>query len=305
MSRRLSTFVGAVARLGAERKAWSLSKVDLELAEAARLRRWLLRDGSTDRVHAWTADGRVMTAAMWRQHGGRFAARRLKAEEASLWHVGQTFGWRAAFAVVGAGGGLLILLLRWLVPAVQADEGASPARELSAFASVQVWLTLGVATIGFGGMFAVYSYITPTLIESAGIAPSRVPLFLALWGLGMVFGNVLGGWLADRALVPAIIGIIIWNIVFLAAFSGAAHAPLPAAASLFMVGIGFALVPALQARLMDVARHAQSLAAAMNHSAFNLSNAIGAWTGGMAIAAGWGGHRPELSGPGWPPRASW
>lgn len=170
---------------------------------------------------------------------------------------------------------------------IEADEDASPRRELSAFPRPQIWLTLAVATIGFGGMFAVYSYITPTLVQETGVAKGTVPLFLALWGLGMIVGNITGGWLADRALIPSIFGIIVWNIVFLALFFLAAPSPILAGASLFMIGMGFALVPALQARLMDVARHAQSLAAAMNHSAFNLSNAIGAWAGGRAIAAGY------------------
>jgi len=202
--------------------------------------------------------------------------------------LGQSFGWQSAFALVAVGGALLLIMLRPLIPVIEADEDASPRRELSAFTRPQIWLTLAVATIGFGGMFAVYSYITPTLVQEAGVAVGTVPLFLAAWGLGMIVGNMAGGWLADRALIPSIFGIIVWNIVFLALFFLAAPNPILAGASLFMIGIGFALVPALQARLMDVARQAQSLAAAMNHSAFNLSNAIGAWTGGLAIAGGYG-----------------
>ncbi|MGY3238531.1 DHA1 family inner membrane transport protein [Bradyrhizobium sp. USDA 4472] len=203
--------------------------------------------------------------------------------------LGQVFGWRSAFALVAVGGLALIGLIRIFIRMVAADKQASLRRELSAFSNVQIWLTLGVATIGFGGMFAVYSYITPTLTQVVGVTAAHVPVFLALWGLGMIAGNVAGAWLADRALIPSIFGIIIWNVVFLAAFAAAVkQGPVAAGLTLLMIGIGFALVPALQARLMDVARHAQSLAAAMNHSAFNLSNAIGAWIGGMAISAGCG-----------------
>jgi len=202
--------------------------------------------------------------------------------------LGQSFGWQSAFGLVALGGAILIAMLRFLVPHVPADNDASPLRELSAFKSAQVWLTLATATIGFGGMFAVYSYITPTLTEATGVSEGAVPLFLALWGLGMCVGNVAGGWLADRALIPAIFAILVWNIVFLALFTWVARTPILAGAALFMIGIGFALVPALQSRLMEVASHAQSLAASMNHSAFNLSNAIGAWTGGLAISAGMG-----------------
>lgn len=235
-----------------------------------------------------TAIGRVMLG---------LAAANLVGVPLTTW-LGQSFGWRAAFAVVAAGGAALILLLRTLVPSVAADPEASPLRELSAFRSGQIWLTLAVATIGFGGMFAVYSYITPTLTQATGVSENMVPLFLALWGLGMCVGNVAGGWLADRALIPAIFGIIVWNIMFLGAFSLAASGPVPAAVTLFMIGIGFALVPALQSRLMEVASHAQSLAASMNHSAFNLSNAIGAWTGGLAIAAGYGWQSTGMVGAG-------
>ncbi|KPH62598.1 MFS transporter [Novosphingobium sp. ST904] len=202
--------------------------------------------------------------------------------------LGQAFGWQSTFALVALGGLALVGLLRVALPHIPAQDGASPLGELSAFTSVQVWLTLATATIGFGGMFAVYSYISPTLTEATGIAEGSVPLFLALWGLGMCLGNVAGGWMADRALIPAIFAIMVWNAITLALFWFAVSSPLMTGASLFLIGIGFALVPALQSRLMEVAPKAQSLAAAMNHSAFNLSNAIGAWTGGVAIAAGLG-----------------
>lgn len=202
--------------------------------------------------------------------------------------LGQAFGWRAAFGAIGAGGALLALLLPMAVPKVAAAKDASPLRELSAFASVRVWLTLATAAIGFAGMFAVYSYITPTLTQVTGEPASRVPLFLGLLGLGMVAGNLVGGALTDRAQSATIAGVQVWNLAFFALFALAAGSAIGVAAVMFLIGMGFAAVPALQARLMDVAPRAQSLAAAMNHSAFNLSNAIGAWAGGLGIAAGWG-----------------
>lgn len=210
--------------------------------------------------------------------------------------LGQALGWQVIFMAVAAGGALLMPMLCLFVPVIPANRDASPMQELSAFTSLRVWLTLGVATIGFGGMFAVYSYITPTLTLAAHVPDGDVPWFLALWGLGMVLGNVIGGWLADRALIPAIFGILLWNVVTLGAFDVAASGPASAAMALFFIGIGFALVPALQARLMDVAPKAPSLAAAMNHSAFNLSNAIGAWSGGLVIAAGYGWQSTGLIG---------
>jgi DHA1 family inner membrane transport protein len=190
--------------------------------------------------------------------------------------------------MIAVGGALVAILLPLTVPKLNADQDASPLSELSGMRGMQVWLTLLTAAIGFAGMFAIYSYITPTLVETTGQPETRVPAFLALWGLGMVVGNVLGGWLTDRSQTLAIGGMLVWNMIVLGLFMPAAGNGATAAVSLFVIGTGFALVPALQARLMDVAPKAQSLAAAMNHSAFNLSNAIGAWTGGLAISAGWG-----------------
>lgn len=203
--------------------------------------------------------------------------------------LGQAFGWRATFFAIGGGGVLTILLFMLYVPSVAAANGAGPMTELRGLRRPQLWLTLGVASIGFGGMFAVYSYITPTLTQVSGFSAGAVPLVLACWGVGMIVGNLAGGWLADRALVPAIIGMLVWNALFLALFSVAAPSQSATVIVLFLIGCGFALVPALQVRLMNVAGQAQTLAASLNHSAFNLSNAVGAAVGGMAISrgAGW------------------
>jgi DHA1 family inner membrane transport protein len=201
---------------------------------------------------------------------------------------GQMLGWRAAFAAVGAIGALTILLIWRFVPADAADVDASPLRELGALRRLQVWLTLGIGAVGSGGMFAVYSYITPTLVEVTGIRESLVPLVLCVFGTGMIIGNVAGSRLADRALLPTIGGLIIWNatVLGLLVFT-AGHAWL-AVTNVLLIGTGFAIVPGLQTRLMDVAADAQTLAAALNHSAFNVANALGAWVGGLTIAAGYG-----------------
>jgi len=201
---------------------------------------------------------------------------------------GQTLGWRAAFAVVGAIGSLAILLIWRFIPAVSADADASPLRELGALRRLQVWLTLGIGAVGSGGMFAVFSYITPTLVEVAGIRESLVPFVLCVFGTGMIIGNVAGSRLADRALLPTIGGLLVWNatVLGLLVFT-AGHAWL-AVTNVLLIGTGFAVVPGLQTRLMDVAADAQTLAASLNHSAFNIANALGAWTGGLTIAAGYG-----------------
>jgi DHA1 family inner membrane transport protein len=202
--------------------------------------------------------------------------------------LGQHLGWRAAFVFVGAIALVAVVLLRRDLPDLAPAQGASPWRELGALARKQVWFTLGIAAIGFGGMFAVFSYVKPTLIEVAGLPLSGVPFVLALFGLGMVSGNLVGSRLADRALMPTIGGVLLWSVLVLGLFTVAAQHMVTAGISVFLVGTLVAIGPALQIRLMDVAGEAQALAAALNHSAFNMANALGAWLGGVAIDAGLG-----------------
>ncbi|RZT36327.1 MFS transporter [Cupriavidus agavae] len=202
--------------------------------------------------------------------------------------IGTWLGWRWAFVIVGAIGALTVLLVwRW-VPFVPADRHASPLRELSALARKQVWFTLGIGAIGFGGMFAVFSYVKPTMLEVAHMPASGIPIVLALFGVGMVAGNLVGAKLADRALMPTVGGVLVWSALVLGAFVFTAPYPWLASLNVMLVGTAVALGPPLQIRLMDVAGDAQTLAAALNHSAFNLANALGAWLGGVTIAAGMG-----------------
>lgn len=202
--------------------------------------------------------------------------------------LGQAAGWRMAFVVVAGLGALTALLVRLFTPEILAGEGASARRELSAFARPQVWLTLGVAAVGFGGIFAVYSYITPTLIHVTGLPAAATPLMLSVIGVGMIAGSIVGGWMADRMLTPTIFIMLAWGAVVLGGFVFAAHNVWAVTLDLFLIGGCIAVVPALQTRLMDVAGEAQTIAAALNHSAFNVANALGAWLGGIGIAAGMG-----------------
>ena len=202
--------------------------------------------------------------------------------------LGQVFGWRAAFVFVGAIALLAIVMLRRDVPDLAPIAGASPWRELDALKRKQVWLTLGIAAIGFGGMFSVFSYVKPTLTQVAGMPLAGVPVVLALFGLGMVAGNLVGSRLADKSVMRTIGGLLAYAALVLLAFTFTAHHVVLASINIFLIGTTVAIGPALQIRLMDVAGDAQTLAAALNHSAFNMANALGAWLGGVAISAGLG-----------------
>ncbi len=202
--------------------------------------------------------------------------------------LGQVTDWRAAFVLIGVCALVAAILVAILVPDLPANQAASPLRELGALANKQVWLTLGIAGIGFGGMFCVFSYIKPTLIQVTGLDEGWIPLAMAVFGLGGVLGNLVGPRFADRALMKTIGAILLYAIGLLAAFSWMVqYLPLAVLGVFLLGGIG-ALAPAMQVRLMDVAGDAQTLAASLNHSAFNFANATGAWIGAMTIAAGFG-----------------
>jgi DHA1 family inner membrane transport protein len=202
--------------------------------------------------------------------------------------LGQWAGWRWGFAVVAVLALLTATLVRLFAPDDPVAQGASPLRELGALRRRQVWLTLATGAIGFGGLFAVYAYLQSTLTEVTGMAPTMTAFVFAMFGIGMTVGNIVVPRFADRALVPTATAMLALSAAALALFPLAAHS-VPAV-MLDVVAIGFAasLATILQTRLMDVAGDAQALAAALNHSAFNVANALGPLLGGAAIASGAG-----------------
>jgi MFS transporter, DHA1 family, inner membrane transport protein len=201
---------------------------------------------------------------------------------------GQILSWRIAFGAVGFMGALTVVLIWLFLPKDKVQEGASPMRELGAFRRKQVWFTLGIGAVGFGGLFSVFSYIASTATEVAQMPESAVPVMMALFGSGMIIGNLVGAWFADRNLMATIGGVLACSVVVMTVLWLTAENPYMLSACVFLVGCSVAIGPALQTRLMDVAADAQTLAAALNHSAFNIANALGAWLGGLAIAAGYG-----------------
>jgi DHA1 family inner membrane transport protein len=217
---------------------------------------------------------------------------------AATW-MGQHAGWRSAFWAVAGLALLTAALIVAFVPRTKGDPEASGRRELAAFTSAQVWLTLVAGAIGFGGMFAVLSYISPIVTDEAGLSSSAVPVFLLVFGSGMVVGTWLGGELADwsvfRSLLSGALGMGLVLLLF-AAVIPAGWWALPVT---FLIPVlGSVLVVNLQLRLMAVAGDAQTLGAAMNHAALNVANALGAWLGGLVIAAGWGLRAPAVVGAG-------
>nr|WP_163501365.1 MFS transporter [Halomonas socia] len=200
--------------------------------------------------------------------------------------AGNLLGWQVAFSAVGAIALLTALLIRLWVPPQPYDALASPLRELSALIKQRVLVTVAIACVGCGGMFAIFSYVMPTLTQQAGMNESLGPLVLVIFGLGSIIGNLAGARLADRHLMHAIPRILMWCVAVQGLFYFAANNVWSGLLFVGLVGTSMALAPALQTRLMDVAGDAQTMAASLNHAAFNGANALGAWLAGLAIQFG-------------------
>jgi len=204
--------------------------------------------------------------------------------------LGQQFGWRTGFEFSALIAFLTVAVVILYIPKIQVQATASIKTELAGLKNVQMWLTLGVGAIGFGGMFSVYSYVSPILTEYTGANIKVVPVALAIWGAGMVIGGLVAGWLADRYLNKTIVGILVSSALAFVLASFMLSDLYTAFLALFLIGLTvMGLGGTLQTRLMDVAGEAQAVAASLNHSAFNLANALGAFLGGWVLShdMGW------------------
>jgi DHA1 family inner membrane transport protein len=211
--------------------------------------------------------------------------------------LGQHAGWRAAFWVVTGFAGLTLVLVLVLVPKVPADPEASAGREAAALTRSQVWLTALAGAVGFGGMFAVYTYISPAVTHAGGLPSSAVPVFLAAFGLGSVIGTTVAGDLADWSMFRSLLGSSLGMGLSLLLFAVVIPSGWWAITLAFAIPVlGSVLVVNLQMRLMQVAGPAKTLGAALNHSSLNVANALGAWLGGVVIAAGLGYRSPAVVG---------
>jgi DHA1 family inner membrane transport protein len=211
--------------------------------------------------------------------------------------LGQHFGWRSTFWVVAGLGVLGMLGVLALVPRQPRPAGGGVRHELAVFRDGQVWLALAMTAVGCAGLFASFSYVAPMMTEAAGYSSGAVTWLVMLFGAGLVIGNLVGGRLADRALMPGLYRVLALLTLVLAAYAFTVHSPIPAAVTLFLLGaVGFATVAPFQKRVLDKAAGAPELASAVNIGAFNLGNALGAWLGGVGLDAGLGYGSPNWIG---------
>lgn len=208
--------------------------------------------------------------------------------------IGQQFGWRSTFWVISAIGVIAFAGIALLVTApTPSGQQVSLRSELRAFRSGQVWLSLVVTALAFGGMFGAFTYIAYTLTGVTGFVDTTVPWLLVLFGVGLVAGNAIGGRLADRSIDRTLLIFIAALVVVLVLFGLFAWSqPVTIAILMLMGAFGFGTVPGLQSRIMQYAGGAPTLASGANIGAFNVGNALGAWAGGLGIAAGLGYTSP-------------
>jgi MFS transporter, DHA1 family, inner membrane transport protein len=202
--------------------------------------------------------------------------------------MGQTFGWRTCFFAVAVLSTLSVAMIARFASEDGREPSGSPLKELGAFANRAVWLTLLVAAVGFGGVFAVYAYLSAAMIDATDAPSWSIPLALSAFGIGATIGNFvaerLAAWsriggafvlLSGMTLAPLLYAAVMGNWVLMSL-------------AILLLGVTAGVFIPLQMRLMEVAGEAQTLASAMNHGAFNLANAIGPFLSGLALAAGFG-----------------
>jgi DHA1 family inner membrane transport protein len=215
--------------------------------------------------------------------------------------LGQAAGWRSTFWAITVIGVIALAGILALVPKTGHGDTVpgSLRTELRAFRSGQVWLSILVTILGYGGMFGAFTYIAFTLTEVSGFAASTVPWLLIVFGVGLFIGNTIGGKAADRNVDRTLVVVLSVLVVVLVGFAlTAGNQVLTVASIVLMGGFGFATVPGLQMRVMKYAAGAPTLASGANIGAFNVGNALGAWLGGVTITAGLGYTSPIWAGAG-------
>ena len=201
--------------------------------------------------------------------------------------VGHQVGWRAAFAGIAGLGAAALIALQLALPRMPSQARVDVKAEIAVMKRPAVLLALLTTALGSAAMFTVFTYIAPILEQVTRVSPNVVTMALVVYGVGLTIGNALGGRFADRALRLTLMVVLVSLTALLLLFAVTMRWPAPAVATIFAWGVAtFALVPPLQARIMQVARAAPNLASSVNIGAFNLGNAIGAALGGGVIALG-------------------
>lgn len=198
--------------------------------------------------------------------------------------IGQHMGWRSSFGAIAIMGIIALIGILIFIPQIRHDKPASIVKQISALVKPKLLLYLLIGALGNAGLFAVFTYITPLLVQVTGFAEHSVTWILVLFGCGVTIGNIVGGKLADWKLMPSILGLYLSICVILTLFTFTIYNPIAAVLTIFLWGAAsFAVFPGLQVKIMSLAQAAPALASTSSHSAGNLGNAAGAFIGGWVI----------------------
>ncbi len=198
--------------------------------------------------------------------------------------IGQNMGWRSSFGAIAIMGIVALIGILIFIPQIRQDKPASIVQQITALIKPKLLLYLLIGALGNAGLFAVFTYITPLLVQVSGFAEHSVTWILVLFGCGVTLGNIVGGKLADWKLMPSILGLYFTISLILTIFTFTIHSPIAAVLTIFLWGAAsFAVMPGLQVRVMSLAQAAPALASTSSHSAGNLGNAAGAFIGGWVI----------------------
>ena len=201
--------------------------------------------------------------------------------------IGQHIGWRMAFLGISLLGVLTMFSLWKALPEGQSSQKPDVRQELQVLTRLPVVLALLTTVMSAGAMFALYTYIAPSLQSFTQASPALITLMLVLIGVGFSIGNHLGGKFADLSLDKTLIGFLILLMLMMLLFPILASTALGAGLALIIWGAAaFAVVPPLQMRVMSVAYDAPGLASSVNIGAFNLGNALGAIAGASVLNLG-------------------
>jgi DHA1 family inner membrane transport protein len=205
--------------------------------------------------------------------------------------IGQTFGWRATFWAVAVLGIIALAAIALLLPAnLRREKPASLKQQVRVLGSGRLLIVFAMTALGYGGTFVTFTYLSPLLQEITGLSANTVSLVLVLYGAAIAFGNIVGGKVADRDPVKALVVLFALQAAVLVVLSFTATSPVLALVTLAALGfLSFASVPGLQLYVVDMAkRHRPAgtdVASALNIAAFNLGIAAGAWIGGLIVAS--------------------
>ncbi|GLY70759.1 MFS transporter [Amycolatopsis taiwanensis] len=203
--------------------------------------------------------------------------------------IGHHLGWRATFGAVAVLSIIALLLVLRFVPAQPTPAAASIRSELRVLADRDVWLAITLTALGNLGIVTVFTYITPLLTQVSGFSSETIPALLLVYGAGAIAGNFLGGRLADKALLPSLVGLLITLAAALGlAWLASPVKPLMAALTLVLGVLAFAIIPGMQTRVITAASAAPTLAVAVNAAGFQLAAAVAGWLGGQVITSGLG-----------------